>query len=429
MRRVVVTGLGMVAPNGIGKEAFWKACCEGHSGIGPINSFDASQHPVRIAGEVKEFDLTPCLRNGLKKSVKIMSRAARFGLAAADQALRDSGLDVDRINPERFGVAVGTGVVPYELSELAGPLLRATDKDGSVDTAKLGACGVEAVAPQWILRQLPNMIAAYISILANAQGPNCTLVTACSAATQAIGDAFRLIHRGDADFMLAGGADSRIDPLMLLAYSALGALSRSDRAPAAVSRPFDAQRDGFVLGEGAGMLLLEEAEHARRRGAIIYAEIVGYGTSLDAQGITKPDPEGKGAARAMTWALKEARVDPKDVDYIAAHGTSTRLNDAMETCAVKRVFGEKARKLPLSSIKSMIGHLIGAAGAASAVAMALTLSKGVLPPTINYEVPDPDCDLDYVPNQARELPVRTALANSFGFGGQNAALVMQQYRL
>jgi 3-oxoacyl-[acyl-carrier-protein] synthase II len=429
MRRVVVTGLGMVAPNGFGKRAFWDACCAGRSGVGPITAFDASRHPVRIAAEVKDFDLTPFLQNGLKKSVKIMGRAARFGLAAAGQALLDSGLDLNRIDPERLGVAVGTGVVPYDLGELIGPLSRATDAAGHLDAAHLGACGAEAVAPQWILRQLPNMVAAYISILANAQGPNCTLVTACSAATQAIGEAFRLIQRGDADFMIAGGADSRIDPLMLLAYTALGALSRSERTPPTVSRPFDAHRDGFVLGEGAGMLLLEEAEHARRRGAEIYAEVSGYGSSLDAQGITKPDPEGRGAARAMIWALREAKCDPSDIDYIAAHGTSTRLNDAMETNAVKRVFGERARKLPLSSIKSMIGHLIGAAGAASAVAMALTLRDGVLPPTINYEEPDPACDLDYVPNQARETKVRTALANSFGFGGQNAALVMQQYRL
>ncbi|HMP03387.1 MAG TPA: beta-ketoacyl-ACP synthase II [Gemmatales bacterium] len=429
MRRVVVTGLGIVAPNGSGREAFWKACCAGRSGVGRISSFDSSRHPVQIAGEVKEFDLSPYLCNGLKKSVKIMGRAAQFGLTAAGQALADSGLDLDRLNPERLGVAVGTGVVPYELSELAPALQRSTDARGQFDAATLGACGTEAIAPQWILRQLPNMIAAYISILANAQGPNCTLVTACSAATQAIGDAFRLIQRDDADFMIAGGADSRIDPLMLLAYTGLGALSRSDRTPPTVSRPFDGNRDGFVLGEGAGMLVLEELEHARRRGAEIYAEVVGFGSSLDAQGITKPDPGGRGAARAMSWALRDARVDPSSVDYIAAHGTSTRLNDAMETNAVKLVFGETARRLPLSSIKSMIGHLIGAAGAASAVAMSLTLHDGVLPPTINYEEPDPVCDLDYVPNQARETKVRTAISNSFGFGGQNAALVMQQFRL
>jgi 3-oxoacyl-[acyl-carrier-protein] synthase II len=237
-----------------------------------------------------------------------------------------------------------------------------------------------------------------------------------------------LIARGDADIMLAGGADSRIDPLLLLAYNALGALSRALRPPQAVSRPFDRERDGFVLGEGAGVLVLEELEHARRRGATIYCEVTGYGSSFDAYSVTKPDPQGKGAARAIRWALREARVNEQDVDYINAHGTSTRLNDEMETNAVKLVFGEKAKRLPLSSIKSMIGHLIGAAGAVEAVALALTLKEGVLPPTINYEYPDPACDLDYVPNVAREQKVRIAVSNSFGFGGQNAAIVMEQFR-
>lgn len=356
-----------------------------------------------------------------------MNRAARFGLASAGQALADAQLDLNRLNPERVGVAMGTGVIPYDLPEITPALIHSVDEIGQLNSAILGEQGQQSIQPQWILRQLPNMIAAYISILANAQGPNTTIVTACSAATQAIGEAFRLIHRGDADVMLAGGSDSRIDPLMLLAYTALGALSRSHRAPPTVSRPFDNGRDGFVIGEGAGMLILEDAEHARKRGATIYAEVIGFGSSFDAQGITKPDPDGKGAARAMRWALDESQIDSSEIDYIAAHGTSTRLNDAMETTAVKRVFGEKAHRLPLSSIKSMIGHLIGAAGAVSAVAMALTLREGVLPPTINYEQPDPVCDLDYVPNQAREVRVKTALANSFGFGGQNAALVMRSW--
>jgi 3-oxoacyl-[acyl-carrier-protein] synthase II len=427
MRRVVITGLGIVAPNGFGKDEFWNACCEGISGVRPIASFDGSRHPVRIAAEVKDFDLAPFLGNGLNRSAKIMGRAARFGLAAAGLALADSGLKLDALPPERVGIALGAGVVPYDLSEILPILTQAVDADGRLDAAELGARGADAVAPPWILRQLPNMIAAYISILANAQGPNTTITTACSAATQAIGEAFRLIQRGDADVMLAGGADSRIDPLMLLAYASLGALSRSARPATEVSRPFDGGRDGFVMGEGAGILILEEAEAARRRGATIYAEIKGAGSSFDAHGITKPDPEGQGAARAMQWALNEAKIDAGDIDYIAAHGTSTRLNDVMETNAVKRVFGERSRKLPLSSIKSMIGHLVGAAGAASAVAMALTLKDGVLPPTINYEEPDPVCDLDYVPNTARQQRVRRALANSFGFGGQNAALVMQSW--
>ena len=270
------------------------------------------------------------------------------------------------------------------------------------------------------------MVAAHISLLLNAQGPNSTVTTACAAGTQAVGEAFRLIERGDADIVFAGGADSRMDPLLLLAYTALGALSRAERPLAEVSRPFDAYRDGFVLGEGAGVLVLEELERARQRQATIYAEVLGFGSSFDAYAVTKPDPEAGGAARAIRWALQEARIDPGDVDYINAHGTSTRLNDQMETVAVKRVFGEGARALPLSSIKSMVGHLIGAAGAVEAAALALTLKDGVLPPTINLTQRDPECDLDYVPNTARDYPVRTAMSTSFGFGGQNAALVMRR---
>ncbi len=428
MRRVVVTGLGVVAPNGIGKEAFWKSCVEGRSGVGPIRSFDASAHPVKIAAEVRDFDVTAYVPPAHRKSLKIMGRAMRFGVAAASLAMRDCGLDLNRLNPERFGVTMGAGIVPIELPEIATSLFRACDREGRLDVARLGQIGFDALFPLWILKYLPNMAAAHISILFNAQGPNSTITTACAAGTQAIGEAFRLISRDDADVMLAGGADSRIDPLLLLAYTSLGTLSCAQRSPAEVSRPFDAERDGFVLGEGAALLVLEELEHARRRGAPIYAEVTGYGSSFDAYGITKPDPEGKGAARAMQWALREAQVDEQDVDYINAHGTSTRLNDQMETNAVKRVFGDKAKELPLSSIKSMIGHLIGAAGAVEAAAMAMTLCDGVLPPTINYQHPDPGCDLDYVPNTAREVRVKTAVSNSFGFGGQNASLVMQQYR-
>jgi 3-oxoacyl-[acyl-carrier-protein] synthase II len=428
MRRVVVTGLGVVAPNGVGREAFWKACVEGRSGVGPITSFDASRHPVQIAAEVKDFDVTPYVPPSHRKSLKIMGRSMRFAVAAAALAVQDSGLDLDRLNPERVGVAMGTGIVPTDLPEISPSLVRACDQNGQLDVTRLGQEGADVLFPLWILKYLPNMAAAHISILFNAQGPNNTIVTACAAGTQAIGEAFRLIGRGDADVMLAGGSDSRIDPLLLLAYTSLGALSRCRRPPAEVSRPFEATRDGFVLGEGAGVLVLEELEHARKRGAIIYAEVTGYGSSFDAYAVTRPDPEGKGAARAMRWALREAQVDEHDVDYINAHGTSTRLNDQMETNAVKLVFGEKARTLPLSSIKSMIGHLIGAAGAVEAVALALTLRDGVLPPTINYQVPDPACDLDYVPNCAREVRVKTALSNSFGFGGQNATLVMQRYR-
>jgi 3-oxoacyl-[acyl-carrier-protein] synthase II len=427
MRRVVVTGLGVVAPNGVGKEAFWDACCNGRSGVGPIRSFDASQHPVKIAAEVHDFDVTPHLRTCQRKSLKIMGRAMRFAVGAAGLAIQDSGLDWGREDPTRVGVVMGTGLVPVELPELMPTLANSCDADGNLDTASLGQKGSGALFPLWILKYMPNMVAAHISLAFNAQGPNSTITTACAAGTQAVGEAFRLIARGDAEIVLTGGADSRIDPLLILAYTALGALSRSDRPAQEVSRPFDGKRDGFVLGEGAGVLMLEELERAKKRGATIYAEILGLGSSFDAYTATQPDPEGRGAARAIAEALREARTDYRDVDYINAHGTSTRLNDRMETAAVKRVFGEGARALPMSSIKSMVGHLIGAAGAVEAIAMALSLSSGVLPPTINQTQKDPECDLDYVPNTARDTRSRVAVSTSFGFGGQNAALVMSRF--
>jgi 3-oxoacyl-[acyl-carrier-protein] synthase II len=427
MRRVVISGLGVVAPNGIGKEAFWSACVNGKTGVGPIRSFDASGHPVKIAAEVPDFDFTPFIVPEQRKSVKIMSRAMRFGVAAAGLAARDSGLEMDKLDPERIGVVMGTGLVPMDLPELALALKEACDENGRLQINRLGRKGNSAVFPLWILKHLPNMVAAHISLALHAQGPNSTITTACAAGTQAVGEAFRLIGRDDADIVFCGGADSRMDPLLLLAYGALGALSPAHRPPAEVSRPFDRERDGFVLGEGAGVLVLEELEHAKKRGAVIYAEVLGLGSSFDAFSVTKPEPDARGAARAIQWALKEAKIDTKDVDYINAHGTSTRLNDLMETAAVKRVFGEDSRGLPLSSIKSMVGHLIGAAGAVEAVCLALTLKDGVLPPTINHTHPDPDCDLDYVPNCAREMPVRTAVSTSFGFGGQNAALVMRRF--
>lgn len=427
MRRVVVSGLGVVAPNGIGKEAFWSACLNGRSGVGPIRSFDATAHPVKIAAEVPDFDVSQFLPPQQRKSAKIMSRATRFAVAAAGLGLTDSALDLQREDPTRIGVVMGTGIVPVDLPELTPALMQSCDAAGKLETRRLGQQGAGVLFPLWLLKYLPNMAAAHVSLAFNIQGPNSTITTACTAGTQAVGEAFRLIARDDADIVLAGGADSRIDPLMLLAYAALGALSSSARTPSEVSRPFDGRRDGFVLGEGAGILILEELEHAKKRGAVIYAEVLGMGSSFDAYAATKPDPEARGAARAITEALREAKVDKSDVDYINAHGTSTRLNDEMETTAVKRVFGEGAKALPLSSIKSMVGHLIGAAGAVEAVALALTLCDKVLPPTINQEQKDPICDLDYVPNTAREMPTRTAVSTSFGFGGQNAALVMRSF--
>ncbi len=426
LRRVVVTGLGVVAPNGIGKDAFWSACRNGRSGVGPIQAFDASEHPVKVAGEVKDFDVGAYLPPSQRKCQKIMSKAMGFAVGAATLAMQDAGCTTDWADPTRVGLVMGTGVVPVDLPELTPTLMQSCNAQGQLLPRRLGQRGAEALPPLWILKYLPNMVAAHISLALNIQGPNSTITTACTAGTQAVGEAYRLIARDDADIVLAGGSDSRIDPLMILAYTALGALSQAKRPPAEISRPFDAQRDGFVLGEGAGVLVLEELEQARRRGATIYAEVLGLGSSFDAYAATKPDPKGHGAARAIVQALREARLDPSEVDYINAHGTSTRLNDLMETQAVKVVFGPGSRRLPLSSIKSMVGHLIGAAGAVEAVALALTLHDGVLPPTINLTKPDPECDLDYVPNCAREVLVQVGVSTSFGFGGQNAALVMSR---
>jgi 3-oxoacyl-[acyl-carrier-protein] synthase II len=423
MHRVVVTGIGVVAPNGKGRREFCEAILEGRSGVCHIETFDPVGLPIQIAGEVRDFDVLPYLGEH-RKNAKLMSRAVRFAIGAAAMAVEDSGLDTAQLDPGRFGVCMGTGITPVDIEELAPTILKSVDTTGRFDPARFAQARSESIFPLWLLQHLPNMAAAHISILHHAMGPNNTIVTACAAGTQAVGDAFRLIARGDADVMMAGGCDSRLDPQLLVAYSAMKAVSSSLRPPSEVSRPFDAERDGFVLGEGAAVLILESLRRARRRGARVYAEITGYGSSFDAFGITRPEPEGKGAALCMTAALREARVDPSDIDYINAHGTSTKLNDLMETVAVKRVFGHRALSIPISSQKSMIGHLIGASGAVEAAATALSLERGVVPPTINLATPDPACDLDYVPNTAREIPVRTALSNSFGFGGQNASLVM-----
>ncbi|AMV37983.1 beta-ketoacyl-[acyl-carrier-protein] synthase family protein [Planctomyces sp. SH-PL62] len=425
MHRVVITGIGVVAPNGVGAKAFSEAIAEGRSGVGYIESFDTTGLPIKIAGEVKNFDVSPYLGEH-KKNAKLMSRAMRFAVGAAAMAVEDSGVERAKLDPTRFGVCMGTGITPVDVSELVAPMRAGLDGDGGFDMARFAQARSESIFPLWLLQHLPNMAAAHISILNHAMGPNNTIVTACAAGTQAVGDAFRLIARGDADVMLAGGCDSRLDPQLLVAYSAMKAVSSSVRPPIEVSRPFDADRDGFVLGEGAAVLFLESYRRARRRGARIYAEVTGYGSSFDAFGITRPEPEGKGAALSMTSALKEARIDADRVDYINAHGTSTRLNDLMETVAVKRVFGHRAPSIPMSSQKSMIGHLIGASGAVEAAATAMALEQGVVPPTINLAKPDPECDLDYVPNTAREIPVRVAMSNSFGFGGQNASLVLER---
>jgi 3-oxoacyl-[acyl-carrier-protein] synthase II len=422
MRRVVITGIGVVSPNGVGRRAFTEAIAEGRSGVSRIESFDTSGQSIQIAGEVKGFDVTPFLGDH-KKNAKTMSRAVAFAVGAAAMAMDDSGLDAGRIDPARFGVCMGTGITPVDVRELVEPIAQGMGTDG-FSLGRFARARAGTMDPLWLLKHLPNMAAAHLSILHHAMGPNSTVVTACAAGTQAVGDAFRLIARGDADVMLAGGCDSRIDPLMIVAYEAMKAVSHSLRPPSQVSRPFDGERDGFVLGEGAAVLILESLQHARRRRAKIFAEVAGYGSSFDAHGLTRPEPEGKGAALSMSSALREAKIDPADVNYINAHGTSTRLNDLMETLAVKRVFGHRAKAIPMSSQKSMVGHLIGASGALEAAATAISLDSGVVPPTINLDTPDPACDLDYVPNQARESPLRVAISNSFGFGGQNASLVL-----
>ncbi len=427
MRRVVITGIGVVSPNGIGRRAFGEAIAEGRSGVSRIESYDTTGQSIKIAGEVKGFDVAPYLGEH-KKNARAMSRAVGFAVGAGWLAVEDSGLETGSLDPSRFGVCMGTGITPVDVRELIEPIARGIGigTDG-FSLARFVESAAGVIDPHWLLKHLPNMAAAHLSILHHAMGPNSTVVTACAAGTQAVGDAFRLIGRGDADVMLAGGCDSRIDPLMIVAYESMKAMSHSDRSPTEVSRPFDNERDGFVLGEGAAVLVLESLSHARRRRARIFAEVAGYGSSFDAHGLTRPEPEGKGAALSMTSALREAKVDPSSIDYINAHGTSTRLNDLMETVAVKRVFGHRAPTIPMSSQKSMIGHLIGASGALEAAATAISLDSGVVPPTINQATPDPGCDLDYVPNTAREAPLQVALSNSFGFGGQNASLVLSRF--
>jgi 3-oxoacyl-[acyl-carrier-protein] synthase II len=423
--RVVVTGFGVLAPNGNNTESFWEGLRTGRSGVRRIESFDVGGFNVKAAGEIRDFKARDFVPN--RKALKIMGRNIRFGVAASQMAMEHAGLKETRPDPERFGVVMGSGIVPSDVEELGDAVMASLDGDGKFDVRRFGEEGQKMLFPLWLLKHLPNMVAAHISIIHEAQGPNNTIVTACSASTQAVGEAARIIERGDADVILAGGADSRIDPLSLVAYSLLGAVTTADRPPEELSRPYDRKRDGFVLGEGAACLVLESEEHAKARGASIYAEVAGYGSSFDAYAVTSPEPEGRGAIQAMKAALRDAKVGPDDVDYISAHGTSTVLNDRMETIAVKKLFGDRAAKVPMSSIKSMIGHLIGAAGAIEAVTSVLAIRDGVVPPTINLTDPDPECDLDYVPNEAREAKVRTVLSNSFGFGGQNAALVLREY--
>jgi len=412
MRRVVITGLGAVTPLGENVKEYWEGLINGKSGIDIIKRFDpvAYNLPVLIAGEVKNIDYSKYLDS---KELKRMSDFVKFAVIAAKEAILDSGLDLEKIDKEKAGVIVGTGIGG----------LRDIEEQQMVLMEK----GARRVSPFFIPSGISNMASGYISIEFGFKGPNSCVVTACATGTHSIGDAFKIIQRGDADIMIAGGTESAITPLGIAGFANMKALSTRNEEPTKASRPFDAERDGFVMGEGAGIVVLEELEHAIKRGAKIYAEVVGYGMTGDAYHITAPCADADGAIRVMKMALNDARINPTEVDYINAHGTSTPLNDRVETLAIKEVFKEHAYKLKISSVKSMIGHLLGAAGAVEAVATALTIKHGIIPPTINYEHPDPYCDLDYVPNKAIEYPVKVAISNSFGFGGTNACLVFKAF--
>lgn len=423
-RRVVVTGMGCITPIGKNVESTWKSLLAGASGIGPITSFDASGFPTTFAAEVKDFDLSNYVED--TERFAHSGKNIRFAIAAAKQAIDASGIKDAEIDPGRFGVYLGAGEGQQNFLLMMN-LIAASQKDGEVDLETFTRLGLERLHAQSEMEQEPNMPAGYLASLFDAQGPNLNCLTACAASSQAIGEATELIRRGDADVMLSGGAHSMIHPFGVTGFNLLTALSTHNQDPQRASRPFDLDRDGFVLGEGAGMLILEELEHAQRRGAQIYGEILGYGSTADAYRITDVHPEGRGAVACMNMALREAAVRPEQIDYINAHGTSTDVNDRVETLAIKQTFGEQAYKIPVSSIKSMMGHLIAAAGSVEAITCLLCIRDGVVPPTMNYTTPDPACDLDYVPNQARQVRVQRALSNSFGFGGQNVALIFSEF--
>ena len=409
-RRVVVTGLGALTPLGNTVEEYWSALKEGRSGVGPITRFDATGYPTRIAAEVRGFDP---LKYVDKKEARRLDPYLQYAMACAVMAVEDAGLDTGKVDGDRFGVLIGSGIGGITtLLETHKTLLEK---------------GPDRVSPFFIPMMIVNMASGLVSMRFGAKGPNSSVVTACATGNHTIGDAFKILQRGDADVMIAGGAEAIIVPLTIAGFCSMKAMSTRNDQPARASRPFDANRDGFVCGEGGGILVLEALEHAVRRDARIYAEVVGYGMTGDAHHMTAPDPAGDGAARAMAAALRDAGLPPAAVGYINAHGTSTPYNDKFETLAIKRVFGEHARRLAVSSTKSMTGHLLGAAGGIEAIATVLALHHGLLPPTINYETPDPDCDLDYVPNQARKQDVEVALSNAFGFGGTNAALAFRKY--
>lgn len=426
-RRIVVTGMGAVTPLGNNMRDTWLRITQGKSGIGPITLFDASRFPSRIAGEVKNFPFDKWLEHD--PSLACATRSTFFALQAAAEAYKDAGLKPLSVNPNRFGIYFGAGDSGIDFVPFIKTLLPSFQDKGSeiVDKGKYLTNAVQHMNPLRELESQPFMTVTHLTRLFDIRGPVSNCLTACAASSQAIGEAFEWIRRGDADVIMAGGSHSMIYPLGIGGFSLLTALSTCNETPEKASRPFDKKRDGFVVGEGAGVLILEELAHAQRRNVTIYGEIIGYGSTADAYRLTDMDPEGKGASRAMQIALEKGGVDPEKVDYINAHGTSTVVNDLLETKVIKMVMGGCASKIPVSSTKSMLGHMIAAAGSVEAAFCLLAMRDSILPPTTNYEEPDPDCDLDYVPNTARRAEVAVALSNSFGFGGQNICLAMRRY--
>ncbi len=424
-RRVVVTGIGCITPLGQDVETAWSALQEGKSGIANITHFDASAFPTRFAAEVNGYDLGNYVDDvSLYENV---THNTRFAIGAATQAVNDSGILDKPGDPTRFGIYLGAGEGQQDFP-LFMKLISNSEKDGEIDLAKFTELGLKELNPYFEVEQEPNRPAGHLAALFNAQGPNLNCLTACAASSQAIGEATELIRRDEADIMLTGGAHSMIHPFGVTGFSLLTALSRRNDNPQQSSRPFDKNRDGFVLGEGAGMLVLEDLDRAQARGAHIYGEILGYGSTSDAYRITDIHPEGRGAIACIKMAMADANCNSDQIDYINAHGTSTSVNDRVETLAIKGALGEEnARKTPVSSIKSMMGHLIAAAGSVEAITCLMAIRDNVLPPTMNYETPDPDCDLDYIPNQARDAQVQHAISNSFGFGGQNVSLILGQF--
>ncbi|MDR3563848.1 MAG: beta-ketoacyl-ACP synthase II [Negativicutes bacterium] len=409
-KRVVVTGLGAVTPIGIGADAYWQALLAGKSGISTVTRFDASEYSTQIAGEVKDFDPSNYMD---KKEARRMDRCTQFALASATMAIKDSGLDLEKEDHDRIGTLISSGIGGMETLH---------------DQYKtLFEKGPGRVSPFFVPMMIANMPSGQVSITFGLQGPCLCVVTACATGTNSIGEAFKIIQRGDADVMVCGGTEATISPAAMAGFCSMKALSSRNDAPEKASRPFDKDREGFVMGEGSGVVVIESLEHALARGANIYAEVVGYGSNADAFHMTAPAPEGVQQAKCMSLAIKDAGINPSDVDYINAHGTSTPMNDKNETHAIKTLFGEHAYKLSVSSTKSMTGHLLGAAGGIEAIASVLTVKNDIIHPTINYETPDDDLDLDYVPNQAKKKVVNYALSNSFGFGGHNATLLVKKY--